>query len=264
MRLDDYRSYAGKRLFDIVVSAAVLIAASPLLLGSMLAVWLQDRHSPFYMAPRVARGGGQFTMIKIRSMVINASRSGVNSTGTNDRRITAVGRFIRRWKIDELSQFLNVLAGSMSVVGPRPNTRSWGVDLYTDQELPLLSVRPGITDLSSIIFSDEGEILAGAAHADLEYNRVIRPWKSRLGLFYIEHMSLMLDLRIAWLTFLAILDKSKAIDGVVMILSRHGADPELIATCRRQAPLRAVPPPGADEIETGEPRSDREHAECSV
>lgn len=252
--MDDYQSYGGKRLFDVVVSAAVLVAAAPLLLGSMFAVWLQDRHSPFYMAPRVARGGGSFTMIKIRSMVIDAAKSGVNSTGTNDRRITAVGRFIRRWKIDELSQFLNVLAGSMSVVGPRPNTRSWGVDLYTEEELRLLCVRPGITDLSSIIFSDEGEILAGSEHADLEYNRIIRPWKSRLGLFYIQHMSFGLDLRIVWLTFQAIFNKPKAIEGVVEILFRYGAEPELIATCRRQNPLRAVPPPGADEIETGEPR----------
>lgn len=248
------RNYPLKRLFDFVFSLGVLVAASPLLLGSMFAVWLQDFHSPFYKAPRVARGGGDFTMMKVRSMVVNAAKTGVNSTGANDRRITAVGRFIRRWKIDELSQFLNVLAGSMSVVGPRPNTRSWGVDLYTNEELRLLSVRPGITDLSSIIFSDEGEILAHSVHADLEYNRIIRPWKSRLGLFYIQHMSFGLDCRIVWLTFQAIFDKPKAIQGVVEILSRHGAGPELIATCRRQGPLRAVPPPGTDEIETGEPR----------
>ena len=101
------------------------------LLGAMLAVWLQDFHSPFYRAPRVARGGGDFTMMKIRSMVVNAANSGVSSTGADDRRITAVGRFIRRWKVDELSQFLNVLAGSMSVVGPRPQVRAWGADLAT-------------------------------------------------------------------------------------------------------------------------------------
>lgn len=251
-------------MFDIVVSAAVLVIASPLLLGAMLAVWLQDFRSPFYLAPRVARGGGHFTMIKIRSMVVNAAKSGVNSTGADDHRVTAVGRFIRRWKIDELSQFLNVLVGSMSVVGPRPNTRSWGVDLYTDEEMQLLSVRPGITDLSSIIFSDEGDILSGAAHADLEYNRIIRPWKSRLGLFYVEHMSLALDLRVAWLTFRALLSKSKAIEGVVDILSRHGVDSDLIATCRREMPLRAVPPPGAFEVETGMPRVRQGHGKCSV
>jgi lipopolysaccharide/colanic/teichoic acid biosynthesis glycosyltransferase len=243
------RSYPLKRLFDLLFSAGVLVAASPLLLGSMLAVWLQDFHSPFFKAPRVARGGGDFTMMKVRSMVVNAAKSGVNSTGANDRRITAVGHFIRRWKIDELSQFLNVLAGSMSVVGPR--VRHWGVDLYTAEEMQLLSVRPGITDLASIVFSDEGDILAGAEHADLEYNRVIRPWKSRLGLFYVEHMSLGLDLAIVWLTFLTIVDKPAALAGVAKILERHSADPLLIAACRRDTPLAAYPPPGSDVVETG-------------
>ena len=245
------RSYPLKRVFDLLLSGAVLIAASPLLLGAMLAVWLQDFHSPFYRAPRVARGGGDFTMMKIRSMVVNAANSGVSSTGADDRRITAVGRFIRRWKVDELSQFLNVLAGSMSVVGPRPQVRSWGVDLYTAEEMELLSVRPGITDLASIVFSDEGDILAGAEHADLEYNRLIRPWKSRLGLFYIQHMSLGLDLKIVWLTFLAIINKPKALAGIERILARHSADPILISVCRRAEPLTAYPPPGSDVVETG-------------
>lgn len=246
--------YAQKRLFDICVATGVLVAASPLLLGSMLAVWLQDRHSPFYMAPRVARGGGMFTMIKLRSMIVDAAKTGVNSTGANDQRVTSVGRFIRRYKIDELSQFLNVMSGSMSVVGPRPNTRSWGTDLYTDEEMRLLEVRPGVTDLASIVFSDEGDILAGTEHADLKYNELIRPWKSRLSLFYIEHMSLGLDIQVCWLTALAILDKRKALAGVVAVLEKRGADQELIATARRDAPLRAFPPPGASEVETGAAR----------
>lgn len=243
--------YPLKRVFDLVFSATVVLLASPLLFGSMLAVWLQDRHSPFYRARRVARGGGDFTMLKIRSMVVNADSSGVNSTGAHDNRVTAVGRFIRRYKVDELSQFFNVLRGDMAVVGPRPNTRAWGVDLYTDAEMRLLSVKPGVTDLASIVFSDEGDILAGAAHPDLRYNQVIRPWKSRLGLFYIEHMSLRLDLRICWLTFLAVVSKRRAIAGVVALLERYDAEPALIATCRREAPLEPAPPPGASEIETG-------------
>lgn len=245
------KQYPMKRLFDIIVSLSILLVASPLLLGSMLAVWLQDRHSPFYFATRVSRGGGDFTMIKIRSMVMNAASSGVNSTGKNDARITAVGRFIRRYKVDELSQFLNVLWGNMSLVGPRPNTRAWGVDLYTETEQNLLLVRPGITDLASIIFSDEGEILANAKHADLEYNRIIRPWKSRLGIFYIQNMSILLDIQICWLTFRAILNRPAAVRGVVAILENKGADKELIKVCSRKAPLPAFPPPGGSEIETG-------------
>lgn len=244
-------SYQLKRLFDLALSATVLIVASPMLLGAMLAVWLQDYHSPFYRAPRVARGGGDFTMMKIRSMVVNAAKTGVNSTGTDDRRITAVGRFIRRWKVDELSQFVNVMTGSMAVVGPRPQVRVWGTDLYTSAEMRLLAVRPGITDLASIVFSDEGEILAGAEHADLEYNRVIRPWKSRLGLFYIDHMSLGLDIRIVWLTFVAILNKRAALNGVVAILERRRAEPELVAVCRRESRLQPAPPPGSAHVEDG-------------
>lgn len=243
--------YPLKRVFDIVFSALVLIVSSPLLLGSMFAVWMQDRHSPFYQAQRVARGGGLFTMLKIRSMVINAEKTGVNSTGADDRRITGVGRLIRRYKIDELSQFINVMRGDMSVVGPRPNTRAWGTDLYTQKEMHLLSVRPGVTDLSSIVFSDEGDILMGADHADLAYNQVIRPWKSRLGLFYIEHMSLGMDLKVCWLTFLAIVNKPKAIAGVVAILEQYDAEPALIEACRREQPLKPAPPPGASEVETG-------------
>lgn len=244
--------YPLKRPFDLLFSGAVLIAASPVLIGSMIAVWLQDFRSPLYLAPRVGRGGRDFTMAKIRSMVVNAAKSGVNSTGANDKRITAVGRFIRRYKVDELSQFLNVLSGSMSVVGPRPQVRHWGTDLYTREEQRLLDVRPGITDLASIIFSDEGDILAGAAHADLEYNRVIRPWKSRLGLFYIDHASLRLDLKIVWLTGLAVIDKRRAIAGVVRILTEQGAPADLIAVCRREGTLPPAPPPGGTEIETGQ------------
>ena len=245
------RPYALKRPFDVISASALLVVCSPLLLGSVLAVWLQDFRNPFYLARRVARGGGDFTMIKIRSMVTNAAVSGVNSTSSDDRRITAVGRFIRRWKIDELSQFLNVLNGTMAVVGPRPQVREWGTDLYTADEMALLSVRPGITDLSSIVFSDEGAILAGAAHADLEYNRVIRPWKSRLGLFYIRHMSLKLDLRIAWLTFIAIFDRRTALDGVAAILEKHGADAALVQVASRHGAIPIAAPPGASESDPG-------------
>lgn len=245
------RPYKSKRLLDLLMAVSVLLLTGPLLIGVMIAVWMQDFHSPIYRAPRVARGGGEFTMMKIRSMVANAAKTGVNSTGADDRRITAVGHFIRRWKIDELSQFFNVLIGSMSVVGPRPQVRNWGTDLYTDAEKRLLEVRPGITDIASIVFSDEGNILAGAPHTDLEYNRLIRPWKSRLGLFYINNMSLAMDIRIVSLTIMAIINKQKALDGVAAMLHDHAADPELIEVCRRLAPLVPAIPPGASKVEDG-------------
>lgn len=243
--------YPLKRAFDVVVSLSVLFLASPLLVCAMIAVWAQDRYSPFYMAKRVARTGGTFTMIKIRSMIVRAEASGVNSTGVHDNRITRVGQLIRKFKIDELSQFINVLFGDMSVVGPRPNTWRWGVELYTETEQAILSVRPGITDPSSIIFSDEGNILDGAENPDLLYNQIIRPWKNRLALWYIENMTLAMDFRIAWLTAVAIVNKRKAISGICALLEAGGADAELIAVCRRTAPLPPAPPPGGAEIETG-------------
>ena len=227
----------------MVVAITVLTLASPILLISVLLVWLQDRHSPLYLARRVARGGGFFTMIKVRSMRVRAENTGVNSTGAHDDRITNVGRFIRRFKIDEFTQLINVFAGDMSVVGPRPNTWSWGVELYTDAEQRILTVRPGITDLSSIVFSDEGDILDGAENPDLLYNQIIRPWKSRLALWYISNMSFTLDVRICWLTAMALMSKPRALAGVVRLLESARADPNLIAVCRRDFPLPKAPPP---------------------
>lgn len=238
----------AKRLFDLAFAISALTVLSPLLAVALAAVWLQDRHSPVYSARRVARDNGDFTMYKIRSMRIDADKSGVNSTGEGDARVTRVGRLVRRTKFDEFLQCVNIVKGEMSVVGPRPNTRAWGVDLYTPEEMRLLSVRPGITDLASIVFSDEAAILKDADHPDLAYNQLIRPWKSRLGLFYIDHMSLGMDLRICMLTLAALTDKRRALDGVVALLERHGADPDLIAVCRREGALVPSVPPGAAEI----------------
>src|SRR5262249_42226057 len=163
---------------------------------------------------------------------------------------TPLGHFIRRYKVDELSQFLNVVRGDMSVVGPRPQTRGWGVDLYTTEEMRMLELKPGITDLASIVFSDEGDILAGAEHPDLRYNQVIRPWKSRLALLYRAHASPALDLQIIWLTAMAIADKPRALSGVVKILERLDADGALVAVCRRDAPVPEWAPPGLGHVVT--------------
>lgn len=239
----------AKRLFDLIFSVVVLLIASPVILTALLLVWAQDRRSPIFRAQRVGQGNSDFTMVKIRSMRIGSHKAGVNSTSATDNRITPIGHFIRRFKLDELSQFWNVLRGEMSVVGPRPNTRRAGVDLYTPLEMNILSVRPGITDLSSIVFSDEGDILQGADDADLLYNRIIRPWKSRLALVYVEHSSVGLDLKIVWLTALAILSKPAALRGVNLILTDLGADSRLIDICLRREPLVEASPPGAIGLE---------------
>lgn len=238
-----------KRLFDVFVSALGLLLASPVLLPVMFLVWRQDRHSPFYVAPRIGLGGEPFKMMKLRSMVINADKSGVDSTGANDRRITPVGHFIRRYKLDELSQLWNVLIGDMSMVGPRPNVKR-ETDLYTPTERRLLDAKPGITDFASIVFSDEGDILSEQPDPDIAYNQLIRPGKSRLGLFYLQHQSMMLDIRLCWLTGVAILSREKALRGVSGILRRLGADEELVRIAERRQPLEPMPPPGGDRVVT--------------
>jgi lipopolysaccharide/colanic/teichoic acid biosynthesis glycosyltransferase len=236
-----------KRLFDVVGASCGLLATSPILLPVMLLVWWQDKHSPFYVADRVGKDGRPFRMVKLRSMVVHADRTGVDSTGANDRRITPVGQFIRRFKLDELTQLWNVLLGDMSLVGPRPNVKR-ETDLYTAVERTLLQAKPGVTDFASIVFADEGDILKDKTDPDLAYNQLIRPAKSLLGLFYIDHRSFWLDVRLCWLTVVAILSRPSALDGVQQLLDRLGASPELRQIARRSAPLRPMPPPGATRI----------------
>ena len=159
-----------KRLFDIVVSFCGLLVLWPFLLLLMFLIWLQDFCSPFYIAPRAKARGRTFNMIKLRSMVKNADIKGGASTAANDRRITWVGKVIRKMKFDEVPQLWNVLVGQMSLVGPRPQVMR-DVALYTEEEYHLFDARPGITDFSSIVFSDEGDILKGSENPDLKYNQ---------------------------------------------------------------------------------------------
>ncbi len=232
-----------KRALDLVVAGLAVVVLSPVLGVISFLVFMSDWHSPFYRGTRVGRRGRPFRMVKFRSMRVNADKTGVMSTAGNDTRITAVGRILRRYKLDELPQLMNILRGEMSFVGPRPNVPS-EVALYSTEERELLSVRPGITDLASIVFSDEGDILHGSADPDRDYNLLIRPWKSRLGLHYVRHRSLRLDVELIVLTGYAITSKARALEGVIRILQRTGADPELIRIARRQEALKPALPPG--------------------
>lgn len=234
-----------KRTFDIFAASFGLIVSSPILIGVMLAIWLQDRQSPFYIAPRVARGGGIFRMVKFRSMVVNADKIGGSSTSATDRRITPVGRFVRAYKLDELLQLWNVLRGDMSLVGPRPQVLS-DAACYTDAEKRMLCVRPGITDPASIVFSDEGEILKGHSDPDLLYNQIIRPWKSRLALAYIDHRSFWVDLWLILLTVLVVISKTRALTALGGLLQGWKLDPLVIRMASRKEPLLAYPPPGTE------------------
>ena len=236
-----------KRLVDILASLFGLLITSPILLPVMFLVWKEDKKSPFYIAPRSGRNGTIFKMVKLRSMVVDADKTGVDSTSGNDMRITPIGHKIRRYKLDELVQLWNVLIGDMSLVGPRPNVKT-ETDLYTDVEKKLLLVRPGITDFSSIVFSDEGEILEGRDNPDLAYNQLIRPWKSRLGLIYIKNQSLLLDLQLILYTLVAIISKQKALIWVAEKLRKLNVDAETMKISKRRVSLYPFPPPGSSEI----------------
>lgn len=234
-----------KRLLDVAAGVFGLLFGSIILIPAMIAVWLQDWHSPFYISSRAGVGGTSFRMVKLRSMKILADATGVMSTASGDPRITWVGQFVRRWKLDELTQLWNVLRGDMSLVGPRPQVLQ-DVALYTAEERRLLTVRPGITDMASIVFADEGDILRGAVDPDLRYQQVIRPWKSRLALLYVDKKpSIATDLQLVWLTVVNALSRGRALAGVAGIVRRLGGGNELIRVALRATPLQKAPPPGA-------------------
>jgi lipopolysaccharide/colanic/teichoic acid biosynthesis glycosyltransferase len=236
-----------KRVFDILISLFGLLFLSPILLIFMYLVYRQDRCSAFYIAPRVGRNGVTFRMVKLRSMSVDADKTGVDSTSANDYRITPIGHKIRRYKLDELTQLWNVLVGDMSLVGPRPNVKS-ETDLYSNIEKNLLIVKPGITDFASIVFSDEGEILKGKDDPDLSYNQLIRPWKSRLGLIYIEHQSLLLDLQLILYTMVAIISRPTALNWVTRKLEKMMVDDDIIRVSKRESDLQPSVPPGMNSI----------------
>ena len=238
-----------KRFLDILLSAFGLAVFSPVLIVVMFLIWKQDRHSPFYIPPRVGKGERLFRMVKLRSMIVGADKTGVDSTSASDSRITPVGHFVRGFKLDEITQLWNVLKGDMSLVGPRPNVQR-ETDLYTGVEKRLLSVKPGVTDLASIVFSDENDILKNSKDPDIDYNQLIRPWKSRLGLIYVEHQSLLLDISLILLTVVAVFSRPVALRGVNAILIWLKASDDVIRVCKREAKLIPHPPPGSDLIVT--------------
>lgn len=194
-----------KRTFDIFISLIGLILLSPFFL--LLAVIIKlDSHGPvFYRGVRVGCHGKTFRIFKFRSMVNDAEKTGASSTGSSDPRVTRCGHLIRRFKLDELSQLINVLIGDMSLVGPRPEVQKF-VDLYSEEEKAILNLRPGITDWASIKFHNEGEIIenSGFADPDEAYAILIRPEKLRLQLKYLKERSIWLDLQIIFATLLTL------------------------------------------------------------
>ena len=213
-----------KRTFDVAAAAAGIVAISPLLLLIAVLIKLDSRGPLFYRGVRVGRFGQPFRIFKFRTMVTNADQIGGSSTGDDDPRITRMGRFLRKYKLDELPQLLGVFVGQMSLVGPRPETQHY-VDLYTDEEQAILGLQPGITDWASIWNSDEGAILAGADDPDKAYEELIRPTKLWLQLAYVRHRSFWLDVKILADTLRKLVDK-----GFLPVEVQR-----LLADCRKEA-----------------------------
>lgn len=193
-----------KRLFDILISGLGLLALSPLFI--VVAVWIKvDSQGPvFYRQTRVGKGNKDFQLLKFRSMVGDADKSGLLTVGGHDSRVTRAGYFIRKYKLDELPQLINVFLGDMSLVGPRPEVRKY-VDMYTPEQLHVLDIRPGITDAASIKYRNENDLLAAADNPEQYYIDVIMPDKLRINLEYVAHHSLIGDLKLIFDTFIAIL-----------------------------------------------------------
>lgn len=175
---------------------------------AIVALWIKfDSRGPvFYRQTRVGRHNKDFGLLKFRSMVVGADKKGLITVGGRDPRVTRSGYFIRKYKLDELPQLVNVFWGHMSLVGPRPEVRKY-VDLYTPEQLHVLDVRPGITDLASIRYRNENELLAQADDPDRYYVEVIMPDKLRINLEYVARHSFWYDLKLIFMTFREIVTK---------------------------------------------------------
>lgn len=193
-----------KRGFDIAASAAALIALAPLLLALALLVALGSPGGAFFRQVRVGRGGREFLLLKFRSMRPGSEALGQLTVGGHDPRITRIGRFLRRTKLDELPQLWNVLTGRMSIVGPRPEVPRY-VALYTPEQREVLRVRPGLTSLASLAWIDESEALARSADPERAYVEEVMPAKLALDLRYVRERTFLLDLRIIARTALRVL-----------------------------------------------------------
>lgn len=230
-----------KRLLDILISVNIILVSLPFVIIFIFFIYINDFKNPIYFAKRVGLKFKPITVYKLRSMT-TSQNTNFQSTSDEDPRITKVGKIIRRYKIDEFVQFYNVLFGNISIVGPRPNVQD-DVVKYTSLERKILSVKPGITDFSSIVFSDEGSILKNSENPDLDYNKFIRPWKSRLAILYIENMSITIDIKLIFLTFYNLINRKKTLIYLNSILREITSDQELLKISLRESELYEKEPP---------------------
>lgn len=201
---------ALKRCLDLIVASFALVLLSPMLLLIALAIKRESMGPVLYRGLRVGLGGRDFAMLKFRTMVVGADKIGGPSTPDGDPRITRVGRYLRKYKLDELPQLLNVVKGDMNLVGPRPEVPQY-VAMLTQEEQQILTVRPGLTDLATLWNPDEGGALAGTDDPERAYLEMIRPKKIQLQLEYVRRRNLQMDLWIIWQTILLVLLRRKAL-----------------------------------------------------
>lgn len=192
-----------KRLFDIVSSLLVLIIFSPVFLIISLIIAIGSKGGVFYKQERIGRNGKPFLLYKFRSMRPNSDKASLITVGGRDSRITREGYFLRKYKLDELPQLINILKGEMSVVGPRPEVKKY-VDLYTEEQRKVLSVRPGLTDWASLYYIDENELLGKSSDPEKTYINEIMPAKLELNMKYIQEAGLLTDLEIIFKTIFKI------------------------------------------------------------
>ena len=191
------------RVFDILFSLFAILISSPIIILAALIIKIENFNAPIIFQQQ--RGGlnqSYFSIFKFRTMTSNADKKGEITVG-NDSRITKPGKWIRKFKIDELPQFFNVLKGDMSVVGPRPEVAKY-IALYNSEQLKVLTVKPGITDYASIVYFDENQLLGESEDPEKTYIEVIMPNKLKLNLKYIEEKSLYVDLKIIFSTLIKI------------------------------------------------------------
>ncbi len=195
-----------KRIFDVIASGCGLLVLSPVFL--ILAIWIKlDSEGPvFYRQVRVGRNNKDFRIFKFRSMRVGSDKKGLITVGGRDPRVTRSGYFIRKYKLDEFPQLINVFIGDMSLVGPRPEVRKY-VDMYTPEQMHVLDVRPGVTSLASIRYRNENDILAASDDPDKCYIEKVMQDKLAIDLEYVKNASFWYDIKLIFMTFLEIISK---------------------------------------------------------
>ncbi len=189
----------SKRLFDIFFSFIGLLLLTPLFFIVSLWILMDSKGGIFFSQIRIGKNKREFALLKFRTMRADAESKGQLTVGSRDPRITNSGYFLRKYKVDELPQLMNVLMGDMSLVGPRPEVKKY-VDMYTEIEQKILSIKPGITDYASIEYSNENDLLASSANPEELYIKEIMPAKLKLNAIYLEKMGMLTDVKIIWMT----------------------------------------------------------------